>query len=367
VKVVFRADSSFEMGMGHLMRCLTLAAALREQGARCRFVCRDHPGALLEQVRARGFELQVLPLETDRVDSSRTGGPAHRTWVGGAAREDAESTLRVIEEEAADWVVVDHYGLDAEWESVVRRPGCRLLVIDDLADRAHACDVLLDQTPGRTVEDYAPHVSPDTELLLGEAYALLRPEFQALREAAFERRGGGRVERVLISMGGSDPKGVTAQVLDALETLPSRLSFRVTAVMNSRSPALDAVRERAAHATRETSVLCDVGDMASLMVETDLAIGGAGTTSWERCCLGLPSILVVLADNQRLIADQLEQLGAAVIIRECPSAEEFGRSLAGEIAALQSSPDKLAQLSRAASAVTDGSGTQRLIARMEHE
>ncbi len=148
MRVVFRADASLNIGSGHVMRCLTLANALRESGASCFFVCREHPGNLLELIREQGFEAIGLPLPKTfeslhgKHSSSRL---TYAGWLGDSWQRDAEQTLAALNGELADWLVVDHYALDSAWEESLR-PACRrLLVIDDLADRDHRCDLLLDQ------------------------------------------------------------------------------------------------------------------------------------------------------------------------------------------------------------------------------
>ncbi|MGH8114388.1 MAG: UDP-2,4-diacetamido-2,4,6-trideoxy-beta-L-altropyranose hydrolase, partial [Rhodanobacteraceae bacterium] len=218
MNIVFRADASLDIGTGHVMRSLTLAAALREQGAQCRFVCREHPGNLISRVRQDRFAVTALPMGFALKGASRDGWllPEHAAWLGADWQADAEATRAELETSPPDWLVVDHYGLDSRWERRVR-PACkRLMAIDDLADRAHDCDLLLDQTLGRDEGDYAALVPKHCQLCVGPRYALLRPEFAALRTASLRRRVTPARRNLLVAMGGVDRLNATGRVLAAL-------------------------------------------------------------------------------------------------------------------------------------------------------
>jgi len=196
MRLVFRTDASLTIGSGHVMRCLTLAEALRTRGAQCFFVCREHPGNLLELIRKRGFEACALHLNTScaaaaTVDAERP--TAHAAWLGAHWRTDAAQTLAACGGSDVDWLIVDHYALDARWEAELR-PACRkLMVIDDLADRNHDCDLLLDQNlVAESDARYQQRVPPGCTLLLGPRYALLQPLYRELRPQARLRPGPGR-------------------------------------------------------------------------------------------------------------------------------------------------------------------------------
>ncbi|MFH0934731.1 MAG: UDP-2,4-diacetamido-2,4,6-trideoxy-beta-L-altropyranose hydrolase, partial [Pseudomonadota bacterium] len=295
--ILIRTDASLDIGTGHVMRCLTLAEALREQGASCRFVCRAHPGNLIDLIRQRGFVVHSLPSDPDW--QPRSTEPAHAAWLGADWQADAEQTKVSAGGTAIDWLIVDHYALDGRWESALRGHSGKIMVIDDLADRVHDCDLLLDQNLGRNAEDYAALVPGGCTLLVGAKYALLRPEFSAQREYSLARRSAPQLKHLLITMGGVDKDDVTGKVLDALRVCTLPADCRISVVMGPHAPWLAQVRERAANMPWPTMVLVNISDMARLMADSDLAIGAAGCTSWERCCLGLPSLMMVLADNQR--------------------------------------------------------------------
>ncbi|PWR24045.1 UDP-2,4-diacetamido-2,4,6-trideoxy-beta-L-altropyranose hydrolase [Zavarzinia compransoris] len=351
MKVAFRADAAVEIGTGHVMRCLTLADALARAGAACLFVCRDLPGHLLPAIEARGHAVHLLPAAGDFVP--RAGDPPHAAWAATPWERDAAETAAALASFAPDLIVLDHYAFDARWEGVAAA-GRRLLVIDDLADRPHRAEILLDQTLGRRARDYDGLLPAATLRLLGPAFALLRPEFAARRAESLARRRAPRLSRLLVAMGGIDKGNATGAVLGRLArtALPADLSIDV--VMGGAAPFLDAVRGQAAAMPVPTRVLVDVADMAGLMTAADLAIGAAGGTSWERCCLGLPSLTLVLADNQAGIAHALAGAGAALPLgrAEAPGWPE-------RLAAALADPP-LAELAARAADLCDGQGAERL-------
>lgn len=359
MKVAFRTDASLQIGTGHVMRCLTLADALREQGAQCTFICRLHAGHILDLIKQRGHQTAALTHTDDLFTAS--ADLAHADWLGTDWSSDAEQTRQALGDKVVDWFVVDHYALDHRWESALQQKYRKLLVIDDLADRTHTCDVLLDQTFGRDFADYSSLVRADCQLLCGSQYALLRPEFAAKRDYSIERRAQPVLRELLITMGGIDKDNATAQVLKALCSCSLPVSCRITVVMGATAPWLDEVRTQVQNMPWQTRVLVGVSDMAQLMAESDLAIGAAGATSWERCCLGLPSILLVLAENQIKIARELELAGAAAFIATGPNWEN---RLAAMLDALSSSSQGMSAMSEAAAAIVNGMGSHSVIAQM---
>ena len=275
----FRVDASLDIGTGHVMRCLTLAASLRERGADCCFICRQHPGNLLDLIREQGFEVHVLPLElvnSKKMTLGKKARPAHAHWLCADGTTDANQTLNLLRKTPVDWLIVDHYALDVHWESALR-PICRhLMVIDDLADRPHDCDLLLDQNLGRTAADYTGLVPAHCTILAGTKYALLRPEFATLRPYSLARRSPPRLKHLLITMGGVDKYNITGQVLEALKACRLPDDLRITVVMGPHAPSLEQVLNQVGQMLWKTEVLVNVRDMAKLMAESDLAIGAVG-------------------------------------------------------------------------------------------
>lgn len=333
--VVLRADASAEIESGHVVRCLALAEHLRERGARCVFAVR--PPALEVVPALGGGEWEVLAL---------TAPP------GAEARE-----LRVRLSESPRWLVVDHYERGEGFEQAARAWAGRVLALDDLPSRPHDCDVLLDPTLGRERAAYRALVPERCALLLGPAYALLRRQFAAARAGALERRAqASGVERILVSFGGTDPYELTLTALEGVRL--ADLHASVDVVVGPAAPYLGAVRERAAQLPFPVEVHAQVSDMASLMTCADLAIGAAGTTSWERCCLGLPSLTTVVAANQADIAESLARAGAARMLGDV---EDFdARALSRALKEVAGDREGLARMSRVAAGVCDGLGAARV-------
>ena len=357
--VAFRVDASLQIGSGHVMRCLTLATALREQGASCHFICREHQGNLIDQIRCMGFAATALAKGgLDLLPTAQDGEslPSHASWLGTSWQADARETQAALQSLSPAWLVVDHYALDRRWELALRPHCVRLMVIDDLADRSHECDLLLDQNLGREDEDYIDLVPATCAILAGARYALVRPEFAALRPYSSQRRERPQLRRLLITMGGVDQPNATGQVLEALRQCPLRLDCGITIVMGLHAPWLAQVQAQAANFSRPCEVKVDIRDMAQLMADSDLAIGAAGGTSWERCVLGLPTLMVVLAENQQKIAAALEEAHAAVRIHL--SAPD---TITKHLTLLMQHPKLLLRMSTSAAKVTDGCGLQSVI------
>lgn len=295
----FRVDASLTMGTGHVMRCLTLAEALRTRGAQCHFICRSHLGNLIATIRQRGFSVAALPsvFEDFQPQADDVGLlPSHAHWLGCDWRIDAEQTLDVLHVIKPDWLMIDHYSIDARWERRLAPASKRVMVIDDLADREHECDLLLDQNwfgeqaPGR----YRGLVPAGCRCMLGPAYALLRPEYAQLRSLMPPRDG--IVRRALVFMGGSDPANQTGKVLDALMQ-PGLDQLVVDVVIGVNHPDPQGIA-RKVEARPATNLYSGLPSLAGWMARADLMIGGGGSTTWERMCLGLPAVVISIADNQ---------------------------------------------------------------------
>ena len=359
MKIAFRADASLQIGSGHVMRCLTLAEALRGRGTECHFICREHPGHLLEVIRQRGFAVSALPAGVSGYQSSVEQGdplPVHSAWLGCDWLTDVRQTSEVLSSFEPDWLVVDHYALDRRWETALQPHYQHLLVIDDLADRAHVCDLLLDQNLGREAPDYADLVPKHCSVLTGPKYALLRPEFAALREYSLQRRRQPQLRNILITMGGVDQPNATGQVLGALKSCPLPNDCRVSVVMGLQAPWLKQVRAAAAEMPWPTEVLVNISDMAQRMADCDIAIGAAGSTSWERCCLGVPTLMVVLAENQWHGAKALQSAQAAQLVGEVIDIEE---QLPSKLSTLLTG-HSLERMGQMAAQITGGLGAARL-------
>ena len=343
------------------MRCITLADALSQKGADCQFICKIHAGHLIDFIRSKGYVVHALPLAEQACDAIADELP-HSQWLGTTQQQDASACLPIVLTQKPDWLVVDHYALDARWEQQLV-PHCgNMMVIDDLADRRHVCDLLLDQTYARDAADYSSLVPADCQLLCGSQYALLRPEFAALRPYSLQRRVQPRLRKLLITMGGVDRDNVSSQVLIALRASSLPPDCQISVVIGSTAPWLAQVQQLAQEMPWVTQVLVGVNDMAQLMADSDLAIGAAGATSWERCCLGLPTIMLVLASNQKHVAQALKQAGAA---RNIPHTEDIASCLPRLLDELLKQPTALQTMSQSAASIVDGQGIANLLHMLE--
>lgn len=334
-------------------------------GVECLFICRAQPGDLREEIIARGFRVSELPsVAGDRERNpvqDDVEGPGYAAWLGCDWKIDARQTCEALARRRPQWLVVDHYALDHTWEGAVRPFVEKVLAIDDLADRVHDCDLLVDQNLGRRRSDYEALVPTGSEVLAGAEFAMLRHEFASLRPYSLSRREGASLRRVLITMGGVDQANASGLVLQALTgcTLPS--DCQITVVLGRHAPWIKDVEQKAREIPWRTEVLVNFGEMARLMSECDLAIGGAGITSWERCCLGLPALVATMAENQRRGAQALHDSHAAISIGDL---HEVNAKLPVAVAAAQNG-EALSRMSKAARKITDGRGLEKVLAALE--
>jgi len=350
------------IGTGHVMRCLTLAKELSNSGVNCQFICRAHNGNLIERIKQEGFKVHALPLRNIEQVEETTSVATNRQyadWLGVDQKKDSEDTIACLRETIPDWLIVDHYAIDIDWEKRFRGHCRKMMVIDDLANRKHDCDLLLDQNFGRSNKMYSDLVPENCTVFTGSKYALLRSEFSLHREASLARRNNRTIKNVLISMGGIDSNNTTGKVLAALKNSELPADCAITVVMGKNSPAKHLVQSEASDMPWVTDVLFDVNNMAELMTKSDLAIGAAGSTAWERCCLGLPTVILVLAQNQQASASALERSGAAIVIQNEDALEI---EMAHAIHYLMQD-STLSKMSIAAQGLTDGTGA-RIIAEL---
>ena len=355
MRVAVRADAAATIGSGHVMRCLTLADELASRGAEVVFVTREHPGHLIDIIRARGHRACVLP-------SHGPLGSEPGSWLPAGPDEDARDTRSALADEAPlDWLVVDHYALGAPWHEAVRSLAQRLLAIDDLADRPLAADLVLNQNYGTDTEAYAEH-SPGATVLAGPAFALLGAQYRSARAQIDSAQGGrarapraGERTNLLISLGGSDPGNATGAVLEALVPLLPVLDH-VHVVVGRHQSDLATLRRRCGR-HRNLALHVQTDRMAELLLRNDLAIGAGGSSTWERLCLGVPTITLPLADNQRPTARALHQAG---LIELAPDDWRAEGALASAVVALASDAARRSELARRGMRLVDGAGAERV-------
>ncbi len=360
MNIVIRADASVQIGSGHVMRCLTLANELREGGAEIRFVCRKLSGNLDKIIQKHHFMISFLPEARSTVNVTNKG-PYDVEWLGVSWEQDASETISAVQSFNIDWLVVDHYGIDNRWLRKLRKYVRNILVIDDLSNREFDCDILLNQTYGLSDTDYLGKVPEACKLLIGSKYSLVRPEFSALRGKAKEkRRKPIKIKRLLISLGNMDPENYTLRILKGLQNINWHTKPSIDVVLGADAPHLEVVKKYINYQSLEINLRTDVIDMEDLLLEADLAIGAGGTTSWERCCLGLPSILIQIADNQKKVINNLVKAGAAITVKD----NDIESGLTFEFNRLQTDLSELYIISEQAFKITEGKGGRILASMM---
>lgn len=313
MKCIIRADSSDKMGSGHLMRCLTLAAELREvKKADILFICRDLPGSMAYLVEENGYDLCLLAYDESR-NAFLNGLDEHKQWLGVTLNSDRDQTIAEIGKQGKyDLMVVDHYALDEAWETPMRQYVKKIMVIDDLADRKHDCDILLDQNFYKRLEvRYKGLVPSHCKTLLGPKFALLRREFRSYRPK--KPKIVSTIKKILVNFGGSDPKNHCLKLIEMLydnQDFFSRYHFLfVTGSMSSCKSAVFQISNKLS--------FCDVVEQTNkfgeIMRQADLFIGAVGATSWERGFLSLPAIVCSVAKNQDDIARDGDNLFHCVV------------------------------------------------------
>lgn len=305
--VAIRVDSSHEIGNGHVMRCLTLAYKLRDKDIEVFFICKDFLGNSVSFIKKKGFKVFTIPfIERNSFKGRELGAPQEI---------DAKLSIELlyeIDNKIIDWIIVDHYELDIKWHEVIRSITKRIMVIDDLANRRYDCDVILDQTLGRSKNEYQGLVPNNCQVLAGTKYTLLRDEFSVGKDKILQFRKEAEivgVQKLLIMMGGTDPNNFTGKILN--EMYMSDTFSHISIVLAANAPHIESIRELC-RCNDNIDLIVDSQNVSKILLSSDVCIGAAGTSAWERCSLGLPSILFVLADNQKKIANELQMSGAAL-------------------------------------------------------
>ncbi|EPC8408826.1 MULTISPECIES: UDP-2,4-diacetamido-2,4,6-trideoxy-beta-L-altropyranose hydrolase [Bacillus] len=307
-KIAFRADASIEIGTGHIMRCLTLAQELRNKGAQVYFICRKLQGDLHQYILNKGFHVFVLDGDGENTNFLSAENAIYLNWLKYYWFVDAQQTNDILSQlPKCDWLIVDHYGLDNKWESALRKTVKKIMVIDDLANRMHDCDLLLDQNLYDNLNDRYKDLIPEHSLVkLGPKYAILRPEFHAAKKISRKRTG--KIERIFIFFGGHDVTNETLKTLRALQNI-NKNNLKIDVVVGSQNPHKEGIQTYC-KSVSNASYYCQIENMEELLVRADLGIGAGGTTTWERCFLGLPSITITTAQNQIEVTKAVAKVGA---------------------------------------------------------
>lgn len=323
MQIVFRVDASSSIGIGHVMRCITLAEELRERGHKIFFLTSDHSRCATPLIEKNGFDSGTL------LDDRKHNAP-----------------------QEVDLLVVDHYALDVAWESKMRSVVKMIMVIDDLANRGHDCDILLDQNvlPDQNSR-YVGKVPEHCRLLLGSEYVLLNSSFQRHSQSAFVRS---QMQRILVFFGGGDAHNITCHTLRELRGL----NIAVDVVIGSSNP--NPMEVQSLCSLNGWTLHVQTQQMAELIARADLAIGAGGCSHWERCVLGLPAIVITIAENQRATSSMLSEKGACLYLGDAKNVSQG--AIRSAVSSFCNTPAKLASMSQAAlNVMPDAEGCPRVV------
>ena len=351
--VVFRVDASLQIGTGHVMRCLSLAEGLKKKNTKVSFVCRDLDGNLIKLIENKGFLVHVISLKS----YPSYGIPNYKDYKSSDLMIDASQTIETLKNINVDWLVVDHYDIDYRWESELRKHVKSILVIDDLADREHNCDVLLDQNwfGAETIARYDHLLPKDCIRLLGPDFALLSKEYTAARKN--KKMHNGQIKKILIFMGGVDSRKQTFEALKAL--CQEELKYvAVDVVIGTLNKDINKIINIASN-RKNTTIHKLLPSLAELMMNADLMLCAGGSTTWERCCLGLPAIVVITAKNQSKCSKLLAKAGIHLLLDG--SKKNGHDDWLMKVSELACDSEKVKEMSILSSDLVDGEGVDRVL------
>lgn len=355
--VAFRVDASITIGTGHFMRCFTLANQLLKQGTTITFVCRHWLPAMVNMLEHNGISFKPLPPASPPANISDAN--IYADWLGTSQLLDAEDTITALLDAKVDWLIIDHYALDHTWEAKLRPHADNIMVIDDIANRKHDCDLLLDQNYYHCeANPYLNLVNPECRILLGPKYALLRPEFGQLRAQTKHRND--QIHRVLIFFGGVDEHGYTSKAIEAVSAVKNQ-TFTVDVVIGDQHPHKDNI----IRSCQQLSYHCHVqtNKMAELIAQADIGIGAGGSATWERCALGLPTITLCVADNQRVLCQNTASVGA--IYYPDWTDHDLIKDIRIHFEAMLQNPFMRKGMSQKAMQLVDTKGTDRIVSLLD--
>lgn len=356
MKIIFRTDASLQIGNGHLVRCLNLARSLKKLNVECIFICRNFKNKLFGTIRKESFKLILLPivdLESNKQIKFKKKF-SYFDFYKLNWQQDAEETIKALEEEQVDLLIIDHYEIDAKWEKKLRKYTKKIMAIDDLNNRSHDCDFFLNQNLGSKEIIYQNLLPSKCKQFHGPKFALLNPIYSSTRLNLINRLG--RINRTLIYFGGGNDSIKLTEMAIEIFSNPELINIKLDIVINSNIDGLFKI-EKIASKRGLIKIHHDLPDLAKLMLNADLAIGAGGSTTWERCCMGLPSIIVVSADNQKLSSDNMSLLGAACVFY--PN-KTLKTQIKNAIIKLQKNFNIYKNMSNQALSICDGNGAKRL-------
>lgn len=358
MNIVVRVDASTEIGTGHVMRCLTLAKELLEKEFIVQFICKQHVGNLISFIMYQGFQVKILQGGDECLDYNRSG--LYAGWLGCSQKKDASDVIKLLDGHGSlpECLIVDHYSLDSEWESSVRPYVKNIMVIDDLANREHNCELLLDQNYFKQDSRYQGLVPEHCIKLLGPKYALLRKEFTTFPVEKISSNE--TIQRILVFFGGSDYANMTEKVLNAL-ALINRVDIAIDIVIGANNKNIERLKKIAI-----SIPVCElhkqVDNMVELINNADLFIGAGGITVWERCFLGVPTLAISVAENQLPILRDLGDDGYILFLGDAKDIEID--IIVHHIQCLLHNPFLIKYLIQRSKSLVDGGGGQRVLSHI---
>ena len=344
IRLLIRADASVQMGTGHIMRCLAIAQAVQHNGGIVHFAAATCPKVLSDRLMKEGFRIHTVSNTPDVFNTE----------------EDLEVTLKIAQKLKPEWICVDGYQFGSAYQKVLKEAGYKVVFIDDFGHAEfYSADFVLNQNISAQFDWYQRR-SPQTQLLLGERYTLLRNEFMLWKR--WRRSVQNTVRYILITLGGSDSDNITAWILEALQ-LVKIPSLHLTVVIGGSNPhhkSLECLAHKCIHSIK---LLKDVADMPQLIAEADLAIAAGGSTNWELALLGLPSLILTLAENQSAIAQTLHEKGIVISLGHVEEVKQ--EDFLYQFESLCYDRQKREKMSQAGQALIDGKGCDRILAKLQ--
>lgn len=344
--IFFRVDSSLLMGTGHMMRCLTLASYIERYGFKVKFIMRKHAGNMIGELKNRNIEYKLLPK------------PHNNSLLGVSEVEDANQCLKFIGKNKPDWLIVDHYGIGITWHNLIKPNVKKLMVIDDVGKKYINCDLLLNQNFGVNTNIYKDLIPKNTCTLIGAEYSLLRRRFKELREIAIKKRSTkSKFNNILITLGGLDSENLTQKILSKLEKINWVDMPNITIILGESAPNYESLNTTRQNYKFSIELKKNIENMADYMLKADISIGAYGSTTWERCCLGLPALCFTMADNQKQIAKSLSKIKAVEYLGNSSDSQSLEK-----LSELLPMKNQLAKsLSYNSLSIVDGNGCSRVL------
>ena len=353
-KFYIRADASPVIGTGHFVRCLNLAKSLIKRDAEVTFISRNLGVDLNKRLVAAGSRVINLPFQ-NRLSSQSPYD--YGTWLGVTERDDISQCLNLIDDVDALSIIVDHYGINEEWLSLAKKSCSKLIVLDDLAERKLDVDIVINQNVGWSSSDYAHLVGQETNLLIGPQYALISEKYAFARRNLVRDFTNSAQLRILVSLGGADNENISGKVMRVLEKMQTKHDFVVTIVVGAMNPNSKELTEISQRSDGKIVLIQGANNLVDACLSHDIAIGAVGGSSWERCCLGLPTILVPIAANQKPAAKMLQKVGAGFLV-DCFN-DNFEHDLAQALRRM-SDEETRSTMSKQALRICDGLGSERV-------